>query len=190
MEMLQKAVVWRNLQANGSDYCELWRTAEGWVLKGTAIAVLGEAGPVLCTYDIQCDNHWQTQRAEVTRRIGSDVRKISLLVESRGSWQESGQQLPGLHECVDVDLSITPATNTLPIRRLKLLVGASHEATAAWVRLPELEVQPLSQRYTRIDSDTYRYESATGYSTILRVDEKGLVKLYFGAWEVVGSATS
>jgi hypothetical protein len=75
-------------------------------------------------------------------------------------------------------------------RRLKLAVGASHEATAAWVRFPELEVQPLSQRYTRIDSDTYRYESATGYSTILRVDEKGLVNLYSGGWELVGSATA
>jgi hypothetical protein len=27
---------------NGTDYCALWHTAEGWLLKGTVVGVLGD----------------------------------------------------------------------------------------------------------------------------------------------------
>ena len=31
----KRAVVWKNLLIGGTDYCALWHTAEGWLLKGT-----------------------------------------------------------------------------------------------------------------------------------------------------------
>ena len=49
-----------------------------------------------------------------------------------------------------MDLSATPSTNTLPIRRLALDVGASREVRAAWIRFPSCEIAPLPQRYTRL----------------------------------------
>ncbi len=88
--------------------------------------------------------------------------------------------------CIDVDLGITPSTNTLPIRRLNLQVGESADVTAAWVRFPELTVEPLAQRYTRLDERRYRYESTTGFSAELEVDELGLVVRYGDIWERVG----
>jgi hypothetical protein len=45
-------------------------------------------------------------------------------------------------------IAVTPATNTLAIRRLSLEVGSSESIIAAWVKFPDLTVQPLSQRYT------------------------------------------
>jgi uncharacterized protein len=81
---------------------------------------------------------------------------------------------------VDVDLNVTPATNTLSLRRLNLEVGASAEVVAAWVRFPELTVEPLWQRYTRIAEDRYGYESDGGFTSELRVDELGLVVSYKG----------
>lgn len=90
---------------------------------------------------------------------------------------------PDLAGCIDIDLSITPATNTLPIRRLGLAVGASAEVTAAWVRFPALIVAPLRQRYTRLAPDRYRYESLeSGFTTELTVDDQGLIAHYPGGW--------
>ena len=40
---------------------------------------------------------------------------------------------------------------------------------------PDPEIQPLSQRYTRIAKHTYRYESDTGFSAEIVVDDLGLV---------------
>ncbi|PYX20414.1 MAG: hypothetical protein DMG82_22420 [Acidobacteria bacterium] len=86
----------------------------------------------------------------------------------------------------DVDLALTPATNTLPIRRLNLQVGRSESVIAAWVKFPELTVQPLSQHYTRLGKDTYRYESNTGFSAEIVVDDLGLVTTYPGGWDRIG----
>ena len=184
---LKRVVVWKNLLIDGRDYCGLRHTAEGWLLKGTVVGVLKDQRPLLASYEISCDENWLTHRVEIERTIGSDMKTLSLSVESRGVWRSSGQELPGVRRCDDVDLALTPATNTLPIRRLNLQVGGSQSVIAAWVKFPELTVQPLSQRYTRLGKDTYRYESNTGFSAQIVVDDLGLVTTYPGGWERIGS---
>jgi uncharacterized protein len=180
---LKRVVVWKNPSLNGTDYCALSRTVEGWLLKGTVVGALNGHQPILANYEIHCDENWITHRVQADRTIGTDVKTLSLNVESRGVWRSSGQEVLAVHGCDDVDLSITPATKTLPIRRLNLQVGSSESVISAWVQFPELSVQPLSQRYTRLAIDKYRYESNTGLSAAIVVDELGLVITYPGGWE-------
>lgn len=86
--------------------------------------------------------------------------------------------------CTDIDLSVTPSTNTIPIRRLALDIGGSEEVIAAWVRFPELTVEPLRQLYTRLDAKRYRYESVrSGFAAELEVDDAGLVVTYPHLWQ-------
>jgi uncharacterized protein len=99
-----------------------------------------------------------------------------------------GRELPEVGGCRDVDLAVTPATNTLPIRRLDLGIGMSQSVTAAWIKFPELDLQLLSQRYTRIAENIYRYDSDPGFSADIVVDDLGLVINYPGGWERIGTA--
>lgn len=184
---LQRIVVWKNLLLNGTEYCALWHRAEGWLLKGTVAGVFENQRPVLATYEIHCDENWRTRRVQVERTIGTDVRTSGLSVESKGVWRSEGRELHDLKDCDDVDLALTPATNTLPIRRLRQRVGATDAVVAAWVRLPDLAVRPLAQRYTRLTANSYRYESDTGFSAEIVVDDLGLVTAYPGGWERIGS---
>ncbi|MGB2602476.1 MAG: putative glycolipid-binding domain-containing protein [Candidatus Sulfotelmatobacter sp.] len=184
---LTRAVVWKNFLIDGRDYCGLWHTAEGWLLKGTVVGVLKDQRPMVANYEIHCDENWLTHRVQVERTLGDDVKTVSLSVESRGLWLSSGQELRSIQGCDDVDLAVTPATNTLPIRRLNLQVGSSESIIAAWVKFPELTVQPLSQRYTRLAKDTYRYESNAGFSAEIVVDDVGLVIAYAGGWERIAA---
>jgi uncharacterized protein len=184
---LKRAVVWKSLLINGTDYCSLWHTPEGWLLKGTVTGAIDEQKPMLATYEIHCDESWLTHRVEVERTIGSEIKTLSLNVQSRGVWRSAGGELPAVNGCDDVDLSITPATNTLVIRRLNLEVGSSASVIAAWVKFPELMVQPLSQRYTRLAKSTYRYESNTGFSAEITVDDLGLVVSYPNVWERIAA---
>jgi hypothetical protein len=185
---LKRVVVWKNLDLDGTDYCALSHGAEGWILKGTVAGVLKDQRPILANYEVHCDENWLTHRVEVERTIGSDVKTISLTVASRGAWRDAGQELLRVQGCDDVDLAVTPATNTLPIRRLNLQVGSSQSIITAWVRLPDLTVEPLSQRYTRVAKDRYRYESNTGFSAELVVDDLGLVISYAGVWERIAAS--
>ena len=71
-----------------------------------------------------------------------------------------------------------------PIRRLNLDVGASADVRAAWVRFPELTVEVLEQRYTRLSKDLYRYESDGGnFCRDLTVHSSGFVVKYPDLWD-------
>jgi hypothetical protein len=84
--------------------------------------------------------------------------------------------------CVDIDLGWSPSTNTIPIRRLNLRVGArSGPLTMAWVRFPDLTLGPLGQDYECLEERRYRYTSrGGGFRAIIEVDDEGLVVEYEG----------
>jgi uncharacterized protein len=89
-----------------------------------------------------------------------------------------------------VDISATPFTNTLPIRRMELLPGQAYELTVAYIAVPEMETKPVRQRYTCLEvrpyGKLYRYESlSSGYTTELWVDNDGLVIDYPGVFKRV-----
>ena len=178
-----RAVLWQNVERQGTDYCALWETREGWLLQGTAVVAHDDQHPVLASYEIFCNFEWRTHRVDVQCSAGGDAARLSLLVEGGGTWRDKGRILPAVEGCVDVDLALTPATNTLPIRRLHLDVNQSAEVTAAWIRFPGLDVQSLPQRYTRLGTRLYKYESASGFVAEIEVDDLGLVENYKGGWE-------
>jgi len=155
------------------------------MLKGTAISLTSERVPILAEYEIVADESWQTRSVAVRTLSGAESKTLRLITELPGHWQAHGKAVPQYNGCIDVDLGISPSTNTLPIRRLNLAIGQSEDVTAAWVRFPDLALEPLPQRYTRLNEDRYQYESASGFQTELTVDENGLVVVYDKGWERV-----
>ena len=166
---LKRVVLWKNLLLGGTDYCALWHTPEGWLLEGTVVGVLEDRRPVLATYEVHCDKKWHTHRVQVERTIGTDVKTLSLIVESRGLWRSSGRELREAEGCVDVDLALTPATNTLPIWRLDLPIGRTESVIAAWVKLPDLAVQRLPQHFQPVIEGLLSQPAPEGYLAYLRL---------------------
>jgi hypothetical protein len=66
--------------------------------------------------EVYCNTDWLTRRVQVYGTIGKEPIALALTVENRGAWLRSGQELIDLLGRDDVDLAVTPATNTLPIR--------------------------------------------------------------------------
>lgn len=184
MAQVVRAVMWRGLTTPSMEYAVLRRDGEDWYLEGTVVTRLADE-PAQVRYTVACGGDWRTRRTRLSLDRAAGSRTLVLSVDDAHHWTLDGGPRPDLDACADVDLSVTPATNTLPIRRLKLAVGESTAVTAAWVRFPELVVQPLEQRYTRLDATRYRYESATGFSADLTVDEDGLPTDYPGGWQRV-----
>jgi uncharacterized protein len=182
MTSAQRTLIWRGLSDPSMEFCTLKQTAAGWQLAGTVVAV--QAGqPLRASYAIGCSADWRTERVELTVTDAEAERSLSLRPTDDGGWLVDDQPLDAVAGCIDIDLGITPATNTLPIRRLNLAVGESADVEATWVRFPSLTIQPLSQRYTRVSEHCYRYESDSGFSCVLDVDDDGLVTSYPDGWE-------
>jgi hypothetical protein len=132
-------------------------------------------------YRILCDRSWRVRKVEVGQ-IGHD-RTVELGSDGAGNWVDaSGTPLAQLKGAIDIDISITPFTNTLPIRRLRLQPGQSEEILAVYVQLPDLTVTTDRQRYTGLEPGRlYRYESINSeFTRDIEVDDQGLVVTYPG----------
>ena len=179
------SVLWARIGEPGQEVCTI-ETEPGLVLAGTVVTAL-DGQPTSVAYVVATDpQSGVTRTVDVEMRWAGSVRTLSLRHGDEGHWWVNDRHDPTLDGLDDVDLGVTPATNTLPIRRLGLAVGDSGTITAAWVRFPQLTVTPLAQRYTRLAVDRYLYESlASGYRAHLTVDAKGGVQSYEGAWRRV-----
>jgi hypothetical protein len=130
-------------------------------------------------FRITCDAAWRTRRVEVDM-VGSP-RRLDLRGDGTGHWRDcAGTPLPELDGAIDVDLPLTPFTNTLPIRRLDLGVGQSADLRMVYIVLPDVAISVSPQRYTCLDPlRRYRYESLDGdFVREVEVDADGLVVTY------------
>lgn len=187
-EKIVASGLWRWLAGTGLERFELMQTAEQWVLRGTILAMSSSAAEA--RYEIACDVQFRTRLVQITLRDSRVERRLALSAEN-GRWYANGQEEPSVRGAIDVDLGWSPSTNTLPIRRLGLEVGqSSGEFTAAWVRFPELTLEPLPQEYRRLSEREYLYMSRGGaFKAKLEVDDYGLVIDYEGFWQRVRGAT-
>jgi len=196
---MRRTVLWRSIVWVGTEWCALTRDSGGWELSGTVLAVVGSE-PARVQYAVALDDGWSTREVGVDLWLGAGAEPWSLrmVVDQEQRWQivadapdvgpEPGQS-EAFHGLVDIDLGFSPVTNTLPIRRLAPAIGEAVDVTAVWVRFPELTVEPLPQRYTRLDERRYRYESAGGaFRAELVVDDVGLVIAYENGWERLAEA--
>jgi hypothetical protein len=138
-------------------------------------------------YRIAFGEDWVTRAAEASVRRAGALRQLTLVREPQGRWFAGDREIAACRGALDVDLGVTPSTNTSAIRRLGLAIGAAAELTAAWVRFPELSVEPLRQRYTRLEERTYLYESLRQgrvlFHARLEMDAAGLVERYENLFE-------
>jgi hypothetical protein len=176
---------WRRLDVPGREEARVDRVPEGWRLTGE-LAVEEAGVGAHFRYVIVCDARWHTRAAIVEGDADGRPVRVSLTADGRGRWVRDGAPLPALEDALDVDLGFTPATNTLPIRRLALAVGEARPVRSAWFRFPELRLEPLEQRYTREREQVYRYEALVDgapFTARLDTDTFGRVLRYEGLWE-------
>ena len=164
--------------SGGEDFAYEAR-AGGHVLRGHVAGTLDDAA-IDGTYSVEADAGWLTRR--VTVALTRPARSLELRSNGAGRWSDgAGIWIPALDGCLDVDLSLTPATNTLPIRRLGLALGAAAEITVAYVQAPELKMRTGRQVYTRLGDRLWRFHAPdSDFTADISVDADGFVIEYPG----------
>lgn len=184
--MTTRRVSWRREdEVEADEWCTLSIRDNGLSLVGTVVGAI-DALPLRVEYRVLAEPDGPTTAVHIRQWRGFEHRTLTLARDPKGNWAVDAKKERGLKGATDVDLGISPSTNTLPIRRLRLGVGGSKEIKAAWVRFPELTVEKATQRYSRVDEFTYRYASGT-FEAELVVDDDGLVASY-AVWRRTGLA--
>ncbi|HEV7276427.1 MAG TPA: putative glycolipid-binding domain-containing protein [Devosiaceae bacterium] len=172
---------WRPLDGPGQEHCEVTETPEAITVRSV---VIGEQGGYAygARYELRLDPDWTFRTLRLERTDGAVV---VLQSDGRGHWTDGeNHHLAELEGCIDIDIAATPLTNTLPIRRCRLVHGEPRQFRMAWLPLDTVQPQPDEQIYTRLDDRHCRYLAADGsFEAVLEIDEEGFVVHYPGLFE-------
>lgn len=177
---MNKDVWWSPTDKSGLEYLNLRQTETGFAAESTILRIQ-DGAPFYIEYKISGDEKWRVNNVSIQQRDG-EKKAIKLSANGTGNWtDEDGERLKEFDGCIDVDISATPFTNTLPIRRRKLAVGDSAEISVVYFLIPEMTAQRSFQRYTRLEKNLFKFEENgifNGFSANLEIDEDGLINDY------------
>jgi hypothetical protein len=181
---MRASALWRRLDAPGHDACWLDDDGTGWRLHGTAV-YRDDGVPARLDYEIACSEGWVTRHGRVHGWLGSRAVDLAIQRSPAGAWTMNGMAVPGLDECVDLDLGFTPATNALQLRRVAIGKGQAVDVPVAWLDVAAGTLTLLRQRYERRTESSYWYEAPRfDYAALLEVAPSGFVRVYPTLWEM------
>lgn len=130
-------------------------------------------------YNIKTNPGWETQYVQITSRHSNREQYLRLHSDGAGNWIADGQRIGRFDGCIDVDIAVTPFTNTLPINRLRLNTNETKHIRVIYFDLLQQQVRPMEQFYRRITEDKYHYTNIPNdFEADITVDDNGLVVDY------------
>ena len=168
---------WAAESGLGLEHLVIRQELNGMVAEGLVIGDRFGSG-YAAHYRIEIAHDWSTRNVSVEL---ADGPTLSLSADGAGAWRDAdGKPLPLLDGCIDVDISATPFSNSLPIRRLALNEGERRQIRVVYLEILGLTVDPVDQAYTCLElGRRYRYEGLfRKFESELCVDEHGLVEDY------------
>jgi len=184
MEVTTK-LVWKGLDDPTFEHCTISR------MPGQLFVQSKIEGPVnnvhtIVEYEVELDNAWTVASVQLKMIAPEPARSIKLTHNRYGEWvDDTLHTRPELDGCMDIDISLTPFTNSLPVKRLCFQPGESHEIKVVYFNLPEFTFYLQRQRYTYQGNDLYKYEGLdTGYSNVITFNPAGFVEHYPGLFEL------
>jgi hypothetical protein len=184
-------LAWEWLDRPGLECARVELGRDTIVASGLVVSVIDQK-PLRLAYALTCDSTWLFRKATI--EVQTDGALLTRQIELNGAtWTVDGRARADLEGCIDIDIMASPITNTLPVRRLTWRTGEARQLKMAYIRVPDLEVMPLLQRYTRLDdssassadpsSQRFNYLAvASGFSANVDVDHLGFVLHYPPNW--------
>ena len=171
-------VSWQGIENQSIETLSLTTSGVGTLAKST---IQGTIDSQLFTinYAITTNTAGETTRVQISTRFKDREEHLKLESNGNGSWILNGEPAPQLNGCIDVDLPVTPYTNTLPIKRLHLPVGEEAIIKVVYLDVLAGNTEPVAQKYRRISEFGYHYENIPNdFEADIEVDGLELVTFY------------
>lgn len=172
---MQTNILWEGREYHSLENCLIDMTETGAHVRSTIVGVY-ENKIYQVDYEIRTNAAWETLSVQLESRHSNRTTYLHCESDGKGNWKIDGRDAAQVKDCIDVDISLTPFTNTLPVRRLRWTNGIAQPIRVFYFNILEREVKPMEQRYTRLSGSEYLYENRTSdFKAKLTVDEQGLV---------------
>jgi uncharacterized protein len=175
---MQTNLLWTGREYHSLENCIVDISDEGVQITSTIIGTY-ESKIYKVEYRVKTNSTWETLRLEINSRHSDKTQSVKLESDGKGNWKGNIGNINDLKGCIDVDIPLTPLTNTLPINRLNLRENNSKENRVVYLDLLEGRITPVTQQYTRLSKTKYHYQNVPNdFEAILEVDESGFVVDY------------
>lgn len=170
--------IWQPDLGEGTEQFSFRTTDRGYQARGEVTAT-PEGKPLNASYLVETDAAWRSRHVRVEVKGGG---ALEILSDGAGHWRRAdGAALPELAGCIDPDITMTPFTNTVAIRRLGSRVGEAAEIKVAYILVPELTLRAAPQRYARPAERLWRFDGLDiDFTADITVDDDGFVVDYPG----------
>lgn len=175
---MQSNLLWRGQEYDSLENCLVNTTENGTEITS---AIVGSYGETIyrVEYRIKASPEWETVFFEIRSQHSDQINCYRYESDGKGNWLSEGKPAPQFEGCMDIDISLSPFTNTLAINRLKLSQNEAREIQVIYLDLLGQQIFPVRQKYTRLSETNYKYENVPNdFEAIITVDEMGLVLDY------------
>lgn len=144
-------------------------------VKGVAVGRTDRGIPFAMEYNFVLAKEWDIREISIKSLL--DERVIKLASKGDQWYDGSGKHLVEFDGVELVDISISPFTNTLPIKRLQFEGEQPQKVDIIYFDENEFSLQLVQQIYSKVDERTYRYKDTVlpDFVSDITVDSEGLV---------------
>lgn len=175
---MQTNILWSGIEYNSLENCLVKTSHTGAEINSVIVGGYGEK-IYRVEYQIRTNQNWQTIFVEIKSQHSNTLDYFIFESDAKGNWALNGKPANQFQGCVDVDIPLTPFTNTLPIKRLNMQKGEVSEIYVLYVDLLERKITPVRQKYIRLSDTQYHYENIPNdFEANIEVDTHGYVVDY------------
>ena len=175
---MQTNVLWTGREYYSLENCLVTTTEKGTEIDSVIVGSY-EHKIYRLEYHIKTNPQWETVFFEIKSQHSDQVNYFTFESDGKGNWMTDGRLAHQFQGCTDIDIPLTPFTNTLPINRLKLTPQASEHIQVIYIDLLAHRIERVTQKYTCLSETTYHYENVPNdFEAVITVDALGLVVDY------------
>jgi len=176
--MSARVFFWRRLDVEGLERLDLEVGRDAITARSTVLSA--EDGGFRLDHRWLLTPDWRAQGLSI-ERWNKDGRAALTLERDGTGWRVDGVRRLDLDGAEEPDLSVTPFSNSFPIRRTPAQAGASYTLDTAFIDGAAMTVARSKQHYDRLGANRLRYTDmgfSKGFEADLVVDDEGLVLTY------------
>lgn len=176
---MQKSIVWEGLLYDTEEHCSVNYLDTAIIVRSEIEGWAGQKA-VYAEYVLTLNLDWTAREIEIDFTIGTEHYSYCFTRHASGQWTDrEGALYRRYNDCRFVDISLTPFTNTLPIRGTAFIAGQTEQIEVLYFDVLTNEVRADVQRYTKINDGHYHFENDGGnFSAEIEVDTDGFVTRY------------
>ena len=175
---MQLNILWTGIAYHSLENCVLTHGDESIEVNSVIVGAHDEK-IYRVDYAIKINHNWECIFFEVTTQLSNNKETINYHSDGRGNWTKNGVPLKEFKGCIDIDISLTPFTNSLPINRLQWELEKPQQIKVLFLDLMSQEISAVQQCYTKLSNTEFKFENVPNdFEAIITVDESGMVVNY------------